>query len=684
MQRVLLLMDDPRLRPRYVRLLRRRGHSVHSTRDPQQVWALLQQNQFSLAIIDSDIDDEDIQSYIQQWSALTARPPLVILSTPTTRSLSESAAFRFPIPKGVDLILHKPLSPMEFGIQVDHFLGETGGDTDSSTLEESSEAQREFGVMQKEFILQLDEDISRIEQCWRDLTAHETNSSSHARRLKRTLSPIRAAANHFGFLELGEDIESLENFIAPLITSPDSKNSARIPRGEILISLIADHCRSLQIDNLDELPDGQQSHFQTLLVIDPDVQYLRTLEEWGDQFMIRVRSARCLDEALSRARTPLMTGVVMTVSSETTASELATSIEKLQAASHRSPLPIALVCESESDRNEIRNLWAGASMLVAKPLTALTFARLSERLASLRRAQKSTILVIEPDDDFATFLCATLDDRNTTVRAHDPNFSLFEELETHRPDLLVVNAHFSGLSSFDLCRTIRAIPRWQDMPIIMTTHRQQRETRIAAYQAGADDFLSTDINTEELRARVQVRLQRARTLKERTDRDMLTGLLTRRAFLEQLAARISEVARKNRTLAFCILDVDHFKTVNDTHGHPAGDRVLRTLGRLLRDRFRIEDLRGRWGGEEFTIVLVDEDARAAKQALDRVRNEFSQIPFMNQYDRPFYVTFSAGVADFPADGHDVETLLHAADSRLLRAKRSGRNTILLSGTSPSP
>ncbi len=165
-------------------------------------------------------------------------------------------------------------------------------------------------------------------------------------------------------------------------------------------------------------------------------------------------------------------------------------------------------------------------------------------------------------------------------------------------------------------------------------------------------------------------------MSERIDRDALTGLLSRRAFLERLAARISEVTRHGRSLVFALLDIDHFKVVNDRHGHPTGDRVLQRIGRLLRDRFRIEDLRARWGGEEFAVVLVDEETATARKALDRVRREFGDADFEAPDGTSFQVTFSAGLAEFPTDGYDAESLLATADDRLLRAKKAGRNTIV--------
>jgi diguanylate cyclase (GGDEF)-like protein len=180
---------------------------------------------------------------------------------------------------------------------------------------------------------------------------------------------------------------------------------------------------------------------------------------------------------------------------------------------------------------------------------------------------------------------------------------------------------------------------------------------------------------EELRARVHARLERARLSRERTERDALTGLMLRRPFVEAVGTRLSEARRGDKPLALCFLDVDHFKKVNDQHGHLAGDRVLMRLGRLLGARFRREDLRARWGGEEFVVALLGESAESAKEILSRTAEELSGMTFEGDGGETFHVTFSAGLAVAPADGTTLDELLRVADARLYRAKENGRNRI---------
>jgi diguanylate cyclase (GGDEF)-like protein len=170
-------------------------------------------------------------------------------------------------------------------------------------------------------------------------------------------------------------------------------------------------------------------------------------------------------------------------------------------------------------------------------------------------------------------------------------------------------------------------------------------------------------------------LDLTRVFREQSNRDLLTGLLTRRAFTEGVLARLAEAQRSRRHLSLCLLDVDRFKSINDSYGHGVGDKVLAAFGALLGTRFRLQDLRGRWGGEEFVIAFYGEWAESAREILSRVTAEFAKLSFDGGQGRSFNVTVSGGIATFPVDGRTLEELTEVADQRLYAAKQAGRNRI---------
>jgi PleD family two-component response regulator len=218
----------------------------------------------------------------------------------------------------------------------------------------------------------------------------------------------------------------------------------------------------------------------------------------------------------------------------------------------------------------------------------------------------------------------------------------------------LLDAMLPRVNGWDAIRIVRTTPEHRDVPILFLTGRTDLASRVAAFEAGADDYLAKPLVTEELLARVRVRLDRRRLLREMTERDPLSRCLSRRALLDALASRLSEARRHARGLSLA----------------------------LLERRFRLEDLRGRWGGEEFVIVFPGETAQTAAAVLSRVLDEFRALPFRSERGERFFVTFSAGVASFPADGQSVDALLRAADSRLYEAKRGGRGHVVAAGAQP--
>ncbi len=234
------------------------------------------------------------------------------------------------------------------------------------------------------------------------------------------------------------------------------------------------------------------------------------------------------------------------------------------------------------------------------------------------------------------------------------------------------------MSGFEVCRVLRTNTRWQDTPILFLTGETELDARLAAFDAGGDDYLPKPVAAVELLTRVKVRLERARLIRERADKDALTGLLLRRAFMEQIAGLISEASRHELFFTVALIDVDMFKTVNDTYGHLAGDRVLTRLGQLLKKRFRVEDIRGRWGGEEFIVALRHVKKETTQGALARVLDELRNMQFEGDHGEVFSVTFTAGLASFPEDGATLEHLVKAADGRLYKGKEAGRDRIVVS------
>ena len=246
-------------------------------------------------------------------------------------------------------------------------------------------------------------------------------------------------------------------------------------------------------------------------------------------------------------------------------------------------------------------------------------------------------------------------------------------------DVYLVDYHLGEHSGLELLR--EAVAKGYRAPIIILTGQGEREVDVAAMQAGAADFLVKGrIDAQLLERAIRYALENARllnALSELAIRDELTGLYNRRELNRLLAEEANRSQRFGRPTALVMLDIDHFKVVNDTYGHQVGDEVLRWIGQMLREHVRSVDRPARYGGEEFTIILPETPGDEAFAVAERLRQGVAAHPFtLSQDDGPALripITISLGVAELPSDADVEEALIEMADQALYEAKRRGRN-----------
>ena len=320
---------------------------------------------------------------------------------------------------------------------------------------------------------------------------------------------------------------------------------------------------------------------------------------------------------------------------------------------------------------------AGADACFEKPLDWDALVRKLHQLLDRVQHEKPRILVVEDDESQGVFVRMVLEQAGFDVRVcHTPRH-FNQDLADYRPDLLMLDVMLPDVNGHDLARFVRQDDQWATMPIIFLTAESHQQARIATVEAGGDDHLVKPVHPSLLVASVAARLERARFLRMLLNRDGLTRLLTHSSFMEQARALVErKQLDPHSPAAMVMLDIDHFKQINDSHGHQAGDRVLKELSSLLRRHVRRSDMIGRYGGEEFAILLDNVHENDAVRLMLRLLREFSQIDHTAPNGNVFHATFSVGVARLDAPHMDLDGWVNAADGALYAAKKAGRNRVV--------
>ena len=550
-------------------------------------------------------------------------------------------------------------------------------------MEISESIQKRLEALTEDFNRQLPERLKEIEK--EVLLTRKDSDIEHMKNFRFMVHKLAGSAATFGQGQLSERAREFEAYLDSFI------QDTLLPRENEWdkIQWYADYLRKdmdevSDVEELQELDDAtglidniqaySADNFEDTLYFygitsDADEAIKEQLKNVGYSVETMVSGSE-LDMLLDSRRSQILFVHTVQFSHDPHLEDKLTVLKKRKSGS------LHLIFLSEEDGFDLRlkTVRAGGDAFFVLPVDLGRLTDRIENILSRGTHQPYHILIVDDDQEQLAYYALILQQAGMiTSVATDPKQVLSILVES-KPDLILLDIYMKGCSGMELTQLLRQHESFTTIPVVFLTFDSSSERRLQALCEGGDDFLTKPIKADSLISVVRMRAERYRGLRYHMERDSLTGLLNHSNLKEQLSREVIRCERTGTPLSFAMIDADHFKKVNDTYGHLTGDRVLKALARMLQDRLRRTDIIGRYGGEEFGVILLNTEADRAVQIMDEIRRNFAAVSH-HSGRKAFHVTISIGIASFPQNVSSND-LNNASDDALYSAKEQGRNKVI--------
>lgn len=316
----------------------------------------------------------------------------------------------------------------------------------------------------------------------------------------------------------------------------------------------------------------------------------------------------------------------------------------------------------------------GSDGFFAKPVDIASLVDKLDNIAQKRTDKPTRVLILDDEPTVAEYHASILNVGGIETKCINDPIQVLDAMAEYQPDILLTDFYMPSFSGLDVAKVIRQMDEYLTIPIIYLSLEGDLTIQNKAIGAGAEDFLSKPVDPNELLHKIKNKASRYKKMRDKIQHDSLTKLYNHITIIEMLEKEMELAKRHGHPLSFAMIDVDHFKKINDNYGHQAGDTVLKTLSRLLKQRVRSSDIVGRYGGEEFCIILPHTTQRNAIKLLDNIRIHFEQLRYFSG-ENEYNSTFSCGICEWNKN-MNVVNVINFADKAMYEAKRSGRNKVL--------
>ena len=529
----------------------------------------------------------------------------------------------------------------------------------------------------EQFVKKLDGRLDKIHANWKIL---ENNWLPEIVAEVRTeLHKLAGSSLIFGFKHLGEVAKELEVFFIPDNKQPNDEQSKQIA---ILLKKIKQAKKissseekldnKVKVTNNLDVLETLVNKENTVLLIEDDAYIANALSKLIESFGYAVQ----IIENATAVPAAIIKPYAMIVDIVLPEGDLAGTIiaSKIQSQFYKH-IPTLFISVRDDIEARLAAVLAGGDAYLNKPLDCYKVIEWLDSVGNVVQDEPYRILIVDDDPDLLAYNALILQENKMRVKTCINPMQVLDKLKSFLPDLILMDMYMQNCLGSELVQVIRQLDGFVTIPIVYLSSEKSVTSQFNALLKGGDDFLMKPISRENLIKVVSYRAMRFRELRNLMVRDSLTGLLNHGTLLEQLNIEIERANRTGTGLSFVMLDLDHFKRVNDTYGHSIGDKVLKTLARFLKQRIRVTDPLGRYGGEEFAIILPNVDESKAEKVMEELRKAFSQLVHQTK-NGSFKLTFSCGIATYPKY-KTAKAMTEAADAALYESKNAGRNRVTL-------